>query len=73
MTRSGFLVGISTGHAIAVISTCFRLVFKTVKRRLWWDDFWALISLVLLVAQWISAVNVPNPQGMLSTFLKFFV
>ena len=64
LTRSsGFIVGISTGHAIAVVSTCLRLVFKTIKRRLWWDDFWALISLILLIATWIASVDIPNPKS----------
>ncbi|KAF8344615.1 hypothetical protein F5887DRAFT_1283115 [Amanita rubescens] len=60
---TGFIVGISTGHAIAVVSTCLRLVFKTIKRRLWWDDFWALISLILLIATWIASVDIPNPRS----------
>ncbi|KAF8704276.1 hypothetical protein AX14_014046 [Amanita brunnescens Koide BX004] len=60
---SGFVVGMSIGHAIAVSLTCLRLVVKTIKRRLWWNDFWATISLAMLVAEWILTVEVPNPQG----------
>lgn len=55
--RSGFVIGITFGHAIAVSLTCLRLVVKIIKRRLWWNDFWAMISLSMLVAQWILTVE----------------
>lgn len=59
-----YIIGVSTGHAIAVVSTCFRLIFKVIRRRLWWDDCWATISLVLLVAQWILSVDLSNLWSM---------
>lgn len=52
------------GHAVAVVSTCFRLVLKMIRKSLWWHDFWAMLSLVLLVLQWISAIDASNPQSM---------
>lgn len=69
VVRSGFVVGISIGYAIAVSLTCLRLVVKIIKRRLWWNDFWAIISLVMLVAKWILTVEASNPEGMFNCWI----
>ncbi|KAF8981845.1 hypothetical protein BDQ17DRAFT_1438198 [Cyathus striatus] len=37
---------IITAHILAIVSTIFRLYHRFQTRKLWWDDFWAVISLV---------------------------
>lgn len=40
------ILGVSTTfHALAIIVTVFRIYHRHQKRQLWWDDFWAVISL----------------------------
>ncbi|KAM6499954.1 hypothetical protein JOM56_005462 [Amanita muscaria] len=54
------LILISVANGIAVTSTCLRLVHRTVKQRLWWDEFWALVSLVFVICQWVASVDIPE-------------
>ncbi|KAF8332910.1 hypothetical protein F5887DRAFT_1286503 [Amanita rubescens] len=63
---TGFIIGLSVAYAFVVIFTCFRLASRATTKNLWWHDFWAMISLSLLVFQGIStAVIVSNPQGLI--------
>jgi len=39
-------VGLIFCHAIAMISTVFRLVYRHKRFQLYWDDLWAFIALV---------------------------
>ncbi|KAF8996418.1 hypothetical protein BDQ17DRAFT_1284515 [Cyathus striatus] len=48
---------IITAHVLAIVPTIFRLYHRFRTRKLWWDDFWAFISLVfdiLLLSMYIS-------------------
>lgn len=43
-------------HAVALLSSVFRLIHRTRSRRLWWDDFWATVAMLTLcvsVAIWL--------------------
>lgn len=33
-------------HAVAISSTCFRLAHRIIKRRVWFDDLWAMFALI---------------------------
>ncbi|KIJ63095.1 hypothetical protein HYDPIDRAFT_168681 [Hydnomerulius pinastri MD-312] len=52
-------------HGLAVILTSFRLWFRYHIRRLWWDDFWAALSLccdfVCMVVLWTLTAPTENP------------
>lgn len=38
---------IAIPHGLAVIATLFRLFDRHRMRRLWWDDFWAFVALLM--------------------------
>ncbi|ESK85068.1 hypothetical protein Moror_11040 [Moniliophthora roreri MCA 2997] len=37
------------GAAIAILATSFRLYLRVKRRNVWWDDFWALSSMLAIV------------------------
>ncbi|KAG0704448.1 hypothetical protein DFH29DRAFT_997541 [Suillus ampliporus] len=46
-SSSQVLVVGSVSHAIAILCTVFRLVYRGWTRRLWWEDAWAAFALIL--------------------------
>ena len=54
-------------HALALIATSFRLWFRYYTRRLWWDDFWAALSLlcdaVITVVLWTVCAPLDDPYS----------
>ncbi|KAH6885589.1 hypothetical protein BKA70DRAFT_113722 [Coprinopsis sp. MPI-PUGE-AT-0042] len=44
------IAGISFGYLIAVLSTALRLFLRRKRQQLWWDDFWAVVALFMLLA-----------------------
>lgn len=59
----------TTFAAVAILGTGARLYHRHVLRKLWWDDLWAVGSLVaqftLLVGLWIRTDTPGMPQPML--------
>jgi len=46
-TFSKAVKGVIIGcHAVAISSTCFRLLHRIRKRRVWYDDLWAIFALI---------------------------
>lgn len=55
----------SVSHGIAIVCTIFRLVYRGWTCRIWWEDAWAVVSLisdvVCLACIWIdSSTNLPS-------------
>ncbi|KDR78337.1 hypothetical protein GALMADRAFT_224707 [Galerina marginata CBS 339.88] len=46
-------------HPIALITTVLRLAHRYRTRRLWWDDFWALIALLADTMVWVIFMAIP--------------
>ncbi|KAF8999868.1 hypothetical protein BDQ17DRAFT_1246014, partial [Cyathus striatus] len=52
-------VTITVFHGLAILSTCFRLYHRFRNRRLWWDDFWALVSMLVTIVVLGAFVALP--------------
>ncbi|TFK36605.1 hypothetical protein BDQ12DRAFT_686710 [Crucibulum laeve] len=50
---------IITFHGLAIICTIFRLGHRWRRQRLWWDDFWAFISLISLIPMLLVFILMP--------------
>ncbi|KAG9311896.1 hypothetical protein JVU11DRAFT_8157 [Chiua virens] len=62
---SALLILATIFHVTALTSTSFRLWFRHHTRRLWWDDFWAVLALlgdvVCMVTMWTGVAPFDNP------------
>ncbi|KAF9562886.1 hypothetical protein CPC08DRAFT_357169 [Agrocybe pediades] len=45
-----------SAHAVAFLSTVFRLVYRFRANRLWWDDLWAFVALLTDTMVWVVYV-----------------
>ncbi|KAF8993454.1 hypothetical protein BDQ17DRAFT_139340 [Cyathus striatus] len=68
-------------HTLAITSTTFRLWRRYTTRKLWWDDFWAFVALVVdllfFASVWLrwevpTGANTVPPQGPLLRRITLF-
>ncbi|KAL4068630.1 hypothetical protein V8B97DRAFT_862649 [Scleroderma yunnanense] len=60
-----YLILTTASEALAAILTVFRLYFRYSIGRLWWDDFWAALTLlcnsISIIGSWLLATPLDNP------------